>query len=399
MLRPDFTQAKNYILQHKLLSLLAICVIGITLTLGLRHLSNQSTSKKAVMKPIVHTQTVSRRPLYKSINLFGQLKAKAQIDIINKYAGIVDEINVDLGSKVQAGDILLVQHLDDARAEMLKAKARYAEAGANAATTDVSYNTSLIRYEADYKLAQVNAERYRKLYAQGAVSKSELDSYDGTPSQVYRQEQIAARREQEYIIAQNKYHDLIFKAPRAGIITYRDAEVGGYAPAGSRLLTLLDDSGFTVDCDITEAEAASVTVGTQVELKLEAIGEICRGTVVYVSPVRSRETNKFTLRIRLDEPGSNVKAGLFAKGELRFLQKPSTIYLPKNTVLERDGKYFVYVLGKGNKALKKPVTTGASNNESIEIVQGVKIGETVILDNLARLRDGMVVEVAKEEAK
>lgn len=89
MLRPDFTQAKNYILQHKLLSLLAICVIGITLTLGLRHLSNQSTSKKAVMKPIVHTQTVSRRPLYKSINLFGQLKAKAQIDIVNKYAGIV----------------------------------------------------------------------------------------------------------------------------------------------------------------------------------------------------------------------------------------------------------------------------------------------------------------------
>lgn len=393
MLRPDFTQAKNYILQHKLLSLLAICVIGITLTLGFRHLSNQSTSKKAVMKPIVHTQVVSRRPLYKSINLFGQLKAKAQIDIVNKYAGIVDEINVDLGSKVQAG--------------------------ANAATTDVSYSTSLTRYEADYKLAQVNAERYRKLYAQGAVSKSELDSmeqtlankkaqydalaqqesYDGTPSQVYRQEQIAARREQEYIIAQNKYHDLIFKAPRAGIITYRDAEVGGYAPAGSRLLTLLDDSGFTVDCDITEAEAASVTVGTQVELKLEAIGEICRGTVVYVSPVRSRETNKFTLRIRLDEPGSNVKAGLFAKGELRFLQKPSTIYLPKNTVLERDGKYFVYVLGKGNKALKKPVTTGASNNESIEIVQGVKIGETVILDNLARLRDGMVVEVAKEEAK
>jgi RND family efflux transporter MFP subunit len=228
---------------------------------------------------------------------------------------------------------------------------------------------------------------------------AQQESYDGTPSQVYRQEQIAARREQEYIIAQNKYHDLIFKAPRAGIITYRDAEVGGYAPAGSRLLTLLDDSGFTVDCDITEAEAASVTVGTQVELKLEAIGEICRGTVVYVSPVRSRETNKFTLRIRLDEPGSNVKAGLFVKGELRFLQKPSTIYLPKNAVLERDGKYFVYVLGKGNKALKKPVTTGASNNESIEIVQGVKIGETVILDNLARLRDGMVVEVAKEEAK
>ena len=419
MLRPELSSIKNYILQHKFLSLLAICVLGIAVTLGIKHLSNQPSSKKAAMKPVVHTQIVTRRPLYKSISLFGQLKAKAQIDIVNKYAGIVDEINVDLGSKVKAGDVLLVQRLDDARAEMLKAQARYAEAGANAATTDVTYATSIARYKADYELAQVNAERYRRLYAQGAVSKSELDameqtlankkaqyealalqrSYEGTPAQVYRQEQIAARREQEYFIAQNKYHDLIFKAPRDGIITYRDAEVGGYAPAGSRLLTLLDDSGFTVDCDITEAEAAAVTVGTEVELKLEAIGEICRGTVVYVSPVRSRETNKFTLRIRLLEPDSKVKAGLFAKGELQFLQKPSTIYLPKNAVLERDGKFYVYVLGKGNKVTKRPVTTGAGNNESLEIVQGLKVGDTVVIDNLARLRDGMSVDVAKGEAK
>ena len=175
--------------------------------------------------------------------------------------------------------------------------------------------------------------------------------------------------------------------------------MGGYAPAGSRLLTLLDDSGFTVDCDITEAEAAAVTEGTQVELTLEAIGEVCQGTVVYVSPTRNRETNKFTLRIRLDEPGSGVKAGLFAKGSLQFLQKPSTIYLPKKAVLERDGKYFVYVLAQGNKAKRVAVAVGAANNESIELVQGLQVGDTVILDNLARLRDGMVVEIAKEEAK
>ena len=415
----NFTKLKNYILQHKLLSLLAICVIGVALFVVLKHLSINKQIQKTAMKPIVHTQIVSRRPLYKSISLFGQLQAKAEIDIVNKYAGIIDEVNVDLGSKVQAGDVLLVQRLDDARAEMLKAQARYAEAGANAATYDTDYTANIARYKADYALAQVNAERYRKLYAQGAVSKADLDaieqtlankkaqyeelalqrSYDGVPSEVYRQEQVAARREQEYIIAQNKYHDLIFKAPRAGIITYRAAEVGGYAPAGSRMLTLLDDSGFTVDCDITEAEAASVTVGTKVKLNLEAIGEVCQGKIVYVSPVRNRETNKFTLRIRIENPDSRLKAGLFAKSELQFLQKPSTIYLPKNSVMEKDGKFYVYTLGKGNKVSKKPVTTGASNNESIEIVQGLDVGANVVLDNLARLRDGMVVEVAQGEAK
>lgn len=415
----SLSKIKNFILQHKPLSLLAICVIGVASFMILKHLSNQTSSQKVAMKPVVHTQVVSKRPLYKTINLFGQLQAKAEIDIVNKYAGVIDKVNVDLGSKVQAGDVLIVQRLDDARAEMLKAQARYAEAGAYAATTDVDYTANFARYEADYKLAQVNAERYRKLFAQGAVSKADLDAieqtlankraqyeelalqqrYDGVPSQVYRQQQVAARREQEYTIAQNKYHDLIFKAPRAGIITYRDAEVGGYAPAQSRMLTLLDDSGFTVDCDITEAEAASVTVGTKVKLNLEAIGKICQGTVVYVSPVRKRETNKFTLRIRIDEPDSKIKAGLFAKGELQFLQKPSTIYLPKNAVLEKDGKFYVYVLGKGNKVNRKAVTTGASNNESIEIVQGLDVGSTVVLDNLARLRDGLVVDIAKGEAK
>ena len=57
------------------------------------------------------------------------------------------------------------------------------------------------------------------------------------------------------------------------------------------------------------------------------------------------------------------------------------------------------MLAKGNKAKRVAVAAGAANNESIELVQGLQVGDTVILDNLARLRDGMVVEIAKEEAK
>ncbi len=414
-----FYKVKSFILSHKLLSLLAVCVIGLAFTAALKLFPVSKAPSKAVLKPIVHTQIISRRPLYKDINLFGQLQAEAQIDIVNKYAGIIDEINVDLGSRVQAGDILIVQRLDDVRAEMLKAKARFAEAGANASTYDTDYTANLTRYESDYKLAQVNAERYRKLYKQGAVSQYDLDSveqtlvnkkalydelaqqrsYNGRPSQVYRQEQIAARREQEYIIAQNKYHDMIFRAPRAGVITYRNAEIGGYAPSGSRLLTLLDDSGYTVDCNVTEAESAFVSVGTKVKLHLDAVGEDCQGEVIYVSPARDRETNKFILRIRLIEPNTNVKAGLFAKGTLKFLQKESTIYLPKNAVLEKDGKFYVYVLGSDGKAKERTVITGAANNESTEIMQGLKVGELVIIDNLARLRNGLAVEAAEGEAK
>ena len=293
MWRAYFEKGKNFILLHKPLSFAAVFVLGLCVILAGAFLPGNKTAKKTVVKPVVHIQNVSRRPMYKTIDLFGQLKAKAEIDIVNMYAGIIDEINVDLGSKVQVGDILLMQRLDDARAEMLKTRARFAEATANAATYDTDYTANLARYQAEYKLAQVNYERYVKLYNQGAVSKAALDAveqtlvtkkalleelslqqkYNDRPSQVYRQEQIAARREQEYIIAQNKYNDMIFKAPRSAVVIYRHAEVGGYAPAGTRLLTLLDDSGYTVDCDITEAETAAVKIGAPITLQIKAIGE------------------------------------------------------------------------------------------------------------------------------
>lgn len=417
MLHEYYFKAKNYILNHKVIGLALVCLTGLLLFGAMKHFFTIKREVKLPLKPLVHTQTVVRRPMYGEITLFGQIQANARINIVNKYAGVVDAVNVDLGQRVQAGDVLLTQRLDDAEAEMLKTQARYREAGANAATYDVAYRADLERYEADYKLAQLNAERYERLYKLGAVSQSDRDamqqnlvnkkalyeelalqrSYDGIPSQVYRQEQIAERRYQEYIIAQNKYRDMIFCAPRNGVIIYRNAEAGGYLPAGTKLLTLLDDSSYTVDCDIPEADVASVMEGAQIELMIESLGEFCRGRVVYVSPARSVESNKFFLRVRLEETPAAMKAGLFAKGSLRLLQKPDAVYVDKTVLTDRNGKHFVYVLSDGNKAEQRAVVLGVSNSRSVEIVKGLQEGDKLIVDNIARLRSGLIVKAAEEE--
>lgn len=417
MLREYYLKAKNYILNHKVIGLALVCLAGLLLFGVVKHFVAAKREVRPPLKPLVHTQTVVRRPMYGEITLFGQIQANARIDIVNKYAGVVDIVNVDLGQRVQEGDVLLTQRLEDAEAEMLKRQARYREAGANAATYDIAYRADLERYEADYKLAQLNAERYERLYKLGAVSQSDRDamqqnlvnkkalyeelalqrSYGGIPSQVYRQEQITERRYQEYIIAQNKYKDMIFCAPRSGVIIYRNAEAGGYLPAGTKMLTLLDDSGYTVDCDIPEADAAAVSEGVQVELMIEALGEVCRGRVIYISPARSSESNKFFIRIRLEEKPASIKAGLFAKGSLRLLQKPDVIYADKTALTDRNGKHFAYVLAAGNKVEQRAVVLGVSNSKSVEIVKGLREGDKLIVDNIARLRSGLIVEPAEGE--
>ena len=415
MLRDYYLKAKNYIATHKIIGLAVVCLAGLCLFLSMKRLLSVKQEARLPLKPLVHTQTVSRRPMYGEIALFGQIQAKARIDIVNKYAGVVDNVSVDLGQRVKAGDTLLVQRLDDAEAEMLKTQARYREAGANAATYDTEYNADLARYEADYKLAQINAGRYERLYKLGAVSQYERDamqqnlvnkkalyeelalqrSYDGTPSRVYRQQQIAERRYQEYIIAQNKYRDMIFCAPRDGVIIYRHAEEGGYLPAGTKLLTLLDDSGYTVDCDVPEADIAAIAEGEPVELLIEALGEPCRGSIAYVSQARSAENNKFFVRVRLEETPAAIKAGLFAKGSLKLLQKPNAIYIDKTALTDRNGKYFAYVLADGNKVEQRVVALGVSNSQSVEIIKGLQEGDRLIVDNIARLRSGLIVEAAE----
>ena len=416
MLSVDFEKLKVQIQEHKKASLLGICVIGIAAFMAGKSLLLQPKPVRKAVKPLVHTMQLVKQPMYRNIKLFGQIKPEARIDIVNKYAGVMEAVHVDLGQRVEPGQLLAQQRLDDAEAEVQKTQARYQEATANAATHDTDYTANIARYEADYKLARVNAERYERLYKMGAVSQYERDAmqqnmvnkkalfeelalqrrFGNKPATVYRQEQVAERRYQEYLIAQNKYNDMVFRAPRSGIVVYRNAEVGAYVPAGTKMLSILDDSGYKVDCELTEADASAAPLGAQVQLLVESLGEECRGTVVFVSPDRSKDSNKFYLRVRLDEWPASLKAGLFARGEMKLLQKQSALVLPKGSLYDRNGKYYAYVLKADQSVEQRAVVLGAGNEQEVEVVKGLQEGDRVILDNLSRLRSGMSVDVAEE---
>ena len=416
MLSVDFEKLKVQIQEHKKASLLGICVIGIAAFMAGKSLLLQPKPVRKAVKPLVHTMQLVKQPMYRNIKLFGQIKPEARIDIVNKYAGVMEAVHVDLGQRVETGQLLAQQRLADAEAEVLKTQAHFQEANANAATYDTDYTANFARYEADYKLAKVNAERYERLYKMGAVSQYERDAMQQTmvnkkalfeelamqrrfankPSTVYRQEQVAERRYQEYMIAQNKYKDMLFHAPRSGIVVYRNVEEGAYVAAGTKLLSILDDSGYKVDCDLNETDASAAPLGAQVQLLVESLGEECRGTVVYVSPDRSRESNKFYLRVRLDEWPLSLKAGLFARGEIKLLQKQAALVLPKASLHDRNGKYYAYVLKADQKVEQRALVLGVSNEQEVEVLRGLQEGDRVILDNLSRLRPGMSVDVAEE---
>jgi multidrug efflux pump subunit AcrA (membrane-fusion protein) len=86
---------------------------------------------------------------------------------------------------------------------------------------------------------------------------------------------------------------------------------------------------------------------------------------------------------------------MFAKSEIKILQRQNAVFVPKEAIVEKNGQTYVFVLGENNKAERREVATGLRNDEAAEILTGLKEGEQLILNNQARLKDG--IEVTTEQ--
>ena len=178
----SWLQFKEYFIKRKKIHFTIILILGILLlsSLASKHLLFSNKAKTKIIKPIVKTTIVSAKPMYKTISLFGKTKALAKINIVNKYAGTISAVHVDLGDEVKAGDMLLEQDLKDIELKLAEAKAKYGEYHGKALAYETEYNAQIERYKATYELHKTNYERYLKLHEAGAVSKLEVDNVKQT---------------------------------------------------------------------------------------------------------------------------------------------------------------------------------------------------------------------------
>ena len=155
---------------------LCIAVLGILLFSSLKGLVKSSAS--ADRKPLtveVHTKVLTEEPMYKMVTLFGQTNAAAKIIVVNKYAGMITDVQKDLGDKVSAGDVLAQQDLKDINIQVNRAEADYKSYDAYTERYDATFNSNYQKYISEYNLKKTNFERYTELFKKGAVSKLALD--------------------------------------------------------------------------------------------------------------------------------------------------------------------------------------------------------------------------------
>lgn len=410
-MRHDFSRINR----KKVLIIGSIC-IAIICIIFYNYLGKTTTQKQSKdnVKPEVTVYTAEHKDMLRRISLFGQTVSEAHIELAAKYSGRIVSVNVKLGDQVKAGDVLLVQDTGDLDLSIRQSQAVVRQAEADVMESESTYEALYSKVNSTYELKKQNYERYASLYEQGAISKEALDTVyqnmvdsksaldtlvnqsmsDEVPASVESKRAARDKAERSTAMLDKQRDDLILRAPRDGIIGYRAAEVGSIAQAGQKVLELVDNSKIYVDCQVSEQDIAAIKLGTTVDLKVESLGQNFKGKIIYISPAVSTGTKSYIVRIELNSADPLIKAGMFARTQIEVLQRASTIAIPKESIVEKNGKTSIFVIDADQKAEERQVKLGLRNDKEVEIVDGLNDGEIVATSNLARLKTGTKVNTA-----
>lgn len=393
----------------KIAAVICVLIIAVVCYFVFFKKNNELGGPRPASEPVVEVMQVEKRDMMRHVVLSGKTVADANIALAPKYNGRVVEVNANLGDFVHEGDILLVQDTGDLDISILQQEANTNAASADVITQEANFQSDYILAERNYNIIERDYERQKYLYSIGAISqgdledneqiylaaKAKLEALDNQNNSSVLSKKYAAEKSQHATEALRKQRDdMILRAPRDGIIGYRNAEVGSYLNAGSKVFSLVDNSHVFVDCSISENDAAVLENNMLVDVVIDALGKNFKGKLIYVSPAMDETTKTYTARIELDMDKNIVKAGLFARSSIDILQRKNTIFVTKEAVISRNGRTYVYVLKDDNTVEERDVKIGLLNDNEEEIISGLNTGDRIVMTNQDRLKDGMIVKIA-----
>ncbi len=325
-------------------------------------------------KAALTVNTTTLQPAYWMQNLSanGSVVAWQEAIIGAEVTGVrIKEVRVNVGDRVSRGQVLATLANDTLRASEAEAAAALHESAALAAE------------------AAANAERARKLTAQGFISAQQRDlALTNEQSAQARFEAQRARHQASALrLAQQN-----ITAPDEGVISARNAAVGTLAQPGVELFRLIRQGRLEWHAELTADELGLIRKGMKVEL-ISAQGRVVQGVVSALSPALNPQTRYGQALVALPAD-SGLLAGMFARGSFQLGQqdKPLAV-LPQSAVMLRDGAGYVFVVEANSQVSERKIVIGRRYGEQIEVVSGLQAGEPVVASGGAFLVAGDRVRV------
>ncbi len=448
---------------------------------------NQGTGKEDITQLTV---PVEAKNVTLRITTSGKVVPVQSVNISPKNPGILKQLYVEQGDRVQTGKILArmdsadiqariqqfsanlaqsqaqlaeaeagsrPQEIDQSKARLSQVQAQLDQAKAGNRPQEIAQAQALVdaaQAKANYSSKKV--KRYQYLYQQGAVQKQELDQFvsedksaianlqeaqkrlslqqagsrseemtqrkavveeakaqlqlmeNGTRPEIINQRKAAVASAQAQLKAEQvNLEDTIIRAPFAGIVTQKYANIGAFVTpttSASSSASATSSSivavarGLEVLAQVPEADIGRIKQGQSVEIVADAYpDQVFKGSVRLISPeaVVEQGVTSFQVRVTLDTGADKLRSGLNV--DLTFLgdRLSNALVLPTVAIVSEKGQTGVLIPDAKNKAQFREVTIGSQIKDQTQILEGVKVGDRVFIDPPKEYK----IEKAREQKK
>ena len=333
------------------------------------------------------------------LNATGYVVAQRKAAVASKATGRLEWLGVREGSVVREGEVLARLENKDVLATLQQAQANVSLARAN-----------LQQGDAEMRDAQRALERSGDLLKKNFVSAA---AHDTVMARVEKAQAAIAGLKASIAVAQANVRSAQvgvdqtqIRAPFDGVVLTKNANVGDVitpfsSATGSQaaVVTMADMTTLEVEADVSEASVGKVKIEQPCEIQLDALpGERFRGVVTRTVPTVDRAKATVNVKVRFVDKDTRVLPEMSAKVAFLSKETPESERAPRTVVQpaalsERAGRKVVFVVSDG-KAIETAVVTGATYGEALEVKQGLKPGDKVVMKPGERLHDGAAVSVA-----
>jgi cobalt-zinc-cadmium efflux system membrane fusion protein len=291
--------------------------------------------------------------------------------------GRVLEVRARLGDHVKAGDVLLAIDSPDISAAY----------------------SSFVKEASDMEFAQRGYELAKDLYETKALPQKDLKMAENDLIKARAAFRNAKERlltlkvptaELEKPLAQQMITSHFnLKSPMTGTVVERTITPGQSVNGDTNqvLFTVAELDKVQVVADVYERDLRLVKVGASISVSVEAYpGEVFSASIATIGDVVDPVSRTIKVRAWIDNKDGRLKPEMFARLRIQIGEQKSSISVPREAVLEIEGKEYVYVVPSGGTYEKRLVKVGSSSEESLQIVDGLSQGERVVVKGVILIR-------------
>jgi len=348
----------------KILTVIVVLIViaGIAAILLMNKSRREEKLKKVEIQTTipVFTAYVTEEKVVDTLSLVGTTAPFNEVVVSAETAGRVIGLYFDVGSNVGKGKMLV--KLDD---EVKRA--------------------TLENAEANYEKAKKDFERYELLLETKSITEVQYEAAKLTYSQT----------ESALKISQRQLKDSKIISPLSGVVIAKNIELGTYVNTGNPVATIVNIERLKVKVYVPELEAFKLKEGDAVELTTEVYpGTIFNGKITTIN-AKADDAHSYLVEITVSNNKSRpLRAGLFARVIFKTLESLSATVIPRAALIGsiKDAKVFVI---ENNIARIRKIVVGAEYGNKMEVIDGLSVGETVVVNGQVNLRDSVAVTITQ----